>query len=176
MCREYIDLIKLSLRQVEAPYYKLTTTYEPSGIVRERVFCYELYHKIRSNMRSHHRLSLNGEIQKQGHIDFEKKDRKNPDFVFHVPGTHEHNTLIVEVKGKIVDEIKKDFTTLLTFVNKYDYMAGIFILYNHSFEELISNMGSSMKPLRVKPKADAVYVLSIKQAGDTCEERLLSRV
>ena len=79
------------------------------------------------NMQSHHMLSLNGEIQKQGHIDFEKKDRKNPDFVFHVPGTHEHNTLIVEVKGKIVDEIKKDFTTLLTFVNKYDYRAGIFI-------------------------------------------------
>ena len=42
-----IDMIKSALRNIEMGYFNLVTTYEPSGIVRERVFCYELYHQIR---------------------------------------------------------------------------------------------------------------------------------
>ena len=47
MVDEYLNLIKEALNCVTAPYYNLETTYEPSGIVRERVFCYELYHQMR---------------------------------------------------------------------------------------------------------------------------------
>jgi hypothetical protein len=90
-----------SLESVGQEYFRLTTTYEPSGIVRERVFCYELYRRIRLTMSDDHALSLNGEIDKRGHVDFHPADQKNPDFVFHVPGTHEGNTLVVEVKGHI---------------------------------------------------------------------------
>ena len=51
MVEEYIQLIKAALERVEPGYYRLATTYEPSGIIRERAFCYELYHQIRSSMR-----------------------------------------------------------------------------------------------------------------------------
>jgi hypothetical protein len=176
--REYLNLVKSALRRVESAYYKLTTTYEPSDIVRERVFCYELYHQIRSSMGPHHKLSLNGEIDKRRHIDFDRKDRKNPDFVFHIPGTHERNTIVVEVKGSLQASkgIVKDFDTIITFVSKYQYKAGIFILYNHTFDELASTLGQELGKLASHPSAASIYILSIKKPDGSCEEHLLSEL
>lgn len=133
-----INLIEQALNNMTDNYFRLTTTYEPTGIVRERVFCYELYHQIRLRQPNNHNLSLNGEIDKRGHVDFDIEDRKNPDFVFHIPGEHHGNTLICEVKG-ILDRsrgIVKDFETISLFISKYGYLAGVFVLYNHSLEEL----------------------------------------
>jgi hypothetical protein len=186
MCREYVDLIMRSLEKVEEPYFKLTTTYEPLGIVRERVFCYELYHHMRVDfMQSHlnEGLSLNGEIDKQGHHDYEEGDQKNPDFVLHMPGSHDYNTLVVEVKGKLRQgrknaktKIMKDFDTLRLFVGKYNYKAGIFILYNHTFDELMDTFGVQISALRHDPTAGSIFILSIKGAGGQCEEHLLAEI
>jgi hypothetical protein len=141
--RQCVDLIKTALSQVELDYFKLETNYEPPGIVRERVFCYELYHQLRNGMATKLDLTLNGEIDKSGHDDFAKKDQKNPDFVFHIPGTHTGNTLVIEVKGKLapLDDIEKDFNTITTFIEKYTYKAGVFVLYNHSLESLKQSAG-----------------------------------
>jgi hypothetical protein len=131
-----LNMIQESIRNVGMKYFMLETTYEPSGIVRERVFCYELYHQIRIH-HDNNTVTLNGEIDKSGHKKFNKLDRKNPDFVFHIPGQMEGNTSVIEVKGKLVKkDIIKDFNTLTLFVKKYDYKFGIFILYNHSLDEL----------------------------------------
>lgn len=174
--REHIDLVKKSLEGIGQEYFKLTTTYEPSGIVRERVFCYELYHQIRLNMRTDYALSLNGEIDKRGHVDFRPTDQKNPDFVFHVPGTHEGNTLIVEVKGTLTrhKEIIQDFSTILRFVKNYQYQAGIFILYNHSLQELAADLRKGLRELASDPNASAVYILAMRKAHASCEEFSLS--
>lgn len=178
MTRQYIDLIKFAIVGVAPEYFNLKTTYEPSGIVRERVFCYELYHQMRLLMESGSPISLNGEIDKRGHIDFQEKDRKNPDFVFHIPGEHEGNTLVVEVKGRLDDKkgILKDFETLHTFVGKYHYQAGIFILYNHSFTELLAVCGEELWSMRKKSGADSIYILSLASAGGTLEENKLDSV
>lgn len=144
---KYFDIIIEALDRVEHQYYKLETTYEPTGIVRERVFCYELYHQIRciQTERKETRLSLNGEIDKRGHITFDIDDRKNPDFVFHIPGEMIGNTFVIEVKGTIekityINELIKDFHTLTLFVSKYEYKMGIFILYNHTLTEFIEKL------------------------------------
>lgn len=135
---DLLEVIEIALNLVDKPYYKLKTTYEPDGIVRERVFCYELYHRMRNVLerRKEIKLTLNGEIDKRGHIEFEEDDRKNPDFVFHTPGCMEGNTMVVEVKGKIteeyLDKCVKDFETMICFVSKYRYKAGVFVLYNFS--------------------------------------------
>jgi hypothetical protein len=133
-----LSLLKSGLSRVGAGYFILKATYEPAGIVRERVFCYELYHQARLSMKRGDKLSLNGEIDKRGHYDFKKRHQKNPDFVFHTPGTHAGNTLVVEVKGTLASTagIRKDICTLVRFVESYDYSAGVFVLYNHSFGEL----------------------------------------
>jgi hypothetical protein len=173
---KYINLVKSSIGKVGQEYYHLQTTYEPSGIVRERVFCYELYHQIRSQMTPCHKLSLNGEIDKRGHKDFECKDWKNPDFVFHIPGTNEHNTIVIEVKGKLSgyeSEIMDDLQTLLTFISKYGYTAGIFILYNHTFDELKKALGRETGEMSRESAARDVYILCAKIANNECEQHVL---
>ncbi|MGO9246200.1 MAG: hypothetical protein ACLP0A_14175 [Verrucomicrobiia bacterium] len=173
-----IELVKTGLTQVKPGYFKLKTTYEPSGIVRERVFCYELYHKVRSMMKDDDALSLNGEIDKRGHRDFKKRDQKNPDFVFHIPGEFAGNTVIVEVKGSVKDPsgILKDFAVLLRFIKEYQYLAGIFILYNHSFSELVNALGGDLVRLSRTEEAESVYVLCIQGPGGECEEHILSEL
>jgi hypothetical protein len=166
---DYLDLIRQSLTQIEQGYFKLETTYEPSGIVRERVFCYELYHRLRCNMTESHRVSLNGEIDKRGHQDIKADDQKNPDFVFHVPGEWEGNTLIVEVKGKLdFDGIEKDFETLDLFVNEYRYKAGVFIIYNHSMDEFRNFFKAKIDSLASLPSANLIYIMAIKSADQSC--------
>lgn len=175
----YLDLVKASLQAIEPAYFNLATTYEPSGIVRERVFCYELYHKMRLLMTANHNLSLNGEIDKRGHIDFNPEDRKNPDFVFHIPGTHQGNTLVIEVKGHLNSseaEIRNDIMTLLTFVNKYQYRFGIFILFNHSVGELLNRYGNVISDLKSHQAANSVIIIAIKEAGSWIEEQLVSNI
>ncbi len=171
--KKYINLIKTAINSIQPGYYKLETTYEPSGIVRERVFCYELYHQIRLRMGKNINLTLNGEIDKRGHIDFAEEDRKNPDFIFHIPGQHEGNTIIVEIKGKIVEEITKDFETLLTFIKKYFYKMGIFILYNHSMEDFIEAFGTRLIHYCSDQDASRVTILCKKSPDAFCEELLL---
>lgn len=177
--RYCIDLIKAALKAIESGYFNLVTTYEPSGIVRERVFCYEFYHQTRLLMTDDFPISLNGEIDKRGHIDFEKEHRKNPDFVFHIPGTHLGNTIVIEVKGRLdyaKEEVLGDFETLLTFVNNYGYQAGIFILYNRSYAELLKVYGEALKELKSNPNAESIYIISINSAKTEPEENVLAAI
>lgn len=149
--KKYFDLILCALDNVEQPYYNLKTTYEPSGIVRERVFCYELYHQIRclQTKRNEIELTLNGEIDKRGHVAFAQEDQKNPDFVFHIPGEMIGNTIVLEVKGRpdnsYKENCKKDFETIYCFIKKYHYKLGLFILYNHSLKECKNSLKSYLK-------------------------------
>jgi hypothetical protein len=178
LVEEYRDLIKSALMRIGTSYYKIPTTYEPLGIVRERIFCYELYHQIRLMMGPNPMISLHGEMDKRGHIDFDRRDWGMPDFVFHIPGKHTANTLVIEVKGRLDKPkgIMKDFVRILTFINRYQYNAGIFILYNHSFQEMIARIGQKLKEFQSNPNADSVYILTIKESGAECEEHLLSNI
>lgn len=162
---EILDIILKAAGQVTQNYFKLTTTYEPSGIVRERVFCYELYHQLRCVLGDSHKLTLNGEIDKRGHQDFKEEDRKNPDFVFHIPGQHKGNTIIFEVKGNLdFDGIIKDFETMTTFVSSYQYQAGVFLLYNYTLKDLLDGMGSGLNRFIDSTIADQLFVITLPRA------------
>ena len=150
--QKYINIIKAALEEVPQEYYKLSTTYSTEGIVRERVFCYELYHRLRciQERQEDTALNIHGEIDKRGHELFNQEDRKNPDFVFHVPGSMESNSIVVEVKGKIDStayqrESIEDFKTLSKFVLKYNYKLGIFIVYNYTLLEFKRYMEERIK-------------------------------
>jgi hypothetical protein len=160
-----LKIIEKAAGKVTEDYFKLTTTYEPSGIVRERVFCYELYHQIRLQLGNNHKLTLNGEIDKRGHIDFKQKDRKNPDFVFHNPGEHKGNTIILEVKGNLdVAGITKDFDTMTTFVRSYRYKAGVFLLYNHNLNQLQKALGDKFDKYINLDIADQLFIITVPTA------------
>lgn len=176
---KYIQLVISALKNIGPEYFKLATTYEPSGIVRERVFCYELYHLIRCQMSPDDPISLNGEIDKRGHFDFDASDRKNPDFIFHIPGTHIGNTIVMEVKGTLnfpPAEIEDDLNTILTFILKYGYSGGIFLLYNHTLGELSAHLGHRIGGLRNNPMAHLVTLLSLQKAKSDPERAILAEL
>ena len=176
--RRSLDLVRAGAENVKADYFRLTTTYDTSGIVRERVFCYELYHQMRLLMGEEVSLFLHGEIDKHGHRDFSALDQKNPDFVLHVPGTHEGNTLVIEVKGTIGYPRSKyvaDFNNLITFVTRYRYRAGLFLLYNHSM--------AALKRIIIPPEDfenravwGRIYILALEKPGDRCTESSLESI
>lgn len=148
----FVEMIKDSLDNVGDEYYKITTTYESSGIVRERVFCYELYHQMRliQSVRGLTDIQIHGEIDKSGHIAFDRNARKNPDFVFHIPGMMQGNAIVVEIKGKIEgnyqEGVYKDIVTLSKFTNnKHYYHSGILIIYNYTYDEFLHNIGKFLK-------------------------------
>ena len=172
---QIIGVVKTAIEQISSDYFKIATTYKKSGIVRERVFCYELYYQIRKitddeTSQIDFNSVLNGEIDKRGHIEFAEKDRKNPDFVFHTQGTFEDNNVVIEVKGKLNKAgIKKDFLTLLTFVSKYNYKAGIFILYNHSFEQLIKTIGNEINEFSNNQYSNQIMIITIETPKSECK-------
>jgi hypothetical protein len=161
---------------VDHKFFQLKTTYEPSGIVRERVFCYELYHQLRKIIGDDYPLTLNGEIDKRGHIDFAKKDRKNPDFVFHIPGRHEGNTLILEVKGVVSKDLNKDFKTIITFLAKYRYQAGVLLLYNHTLSELVTELKKTIYGFAKSDNAQNIYIITLPKANKIESVQKLSSI
>ena len=152
MVESFIQLIRDALENVGDEYYKLTTTYRTLGVVRERIFCYELYHQMRliQSTRGLNDVQIHGEIDKSGYIAFDRNAWKNPDFVFHIPGMMQGNAIVVEVKGKIEgnyqEGVYKDIVTLSKFTNnKYFYQSGILIIYNYTYDEFLRNMGEFLK-------------------------------
>ncbi|MDL1894039.1 hypothetical protein FBQ87_14315 [Sphingobacteriales bacterium CHB3] len=175
--QEYIDLIEDALQRIADAYFLLPTTYSRAGLTRERIFCYELYHQLRCLIGDNAPLMLHGEIDKRGHRDFALPHRANPDFVFHVPGTHERNTIVVEVKGNVDRAgIRKDFNTLLNFTEFYRYRLGIFVLFGHSARELRRLGKDVLLPLTQRPTANQILIMSIEKPHGNCEKQLLSDI
>ncbi|TXT32939.1 MAG: Methionyl-tRNA formyltransferase-like protein [Chitinophagaceae bacterium] len=120
----------------------------------ERVFCYELYHKLRMLMDSNtnanqqnlfvaENVFLQSEVIKQN-IDhtiamfFEIAELSKefmPDFLLHTPGNFDNQLIVMEVKstprlsfGKLCADLLK----IQEFINNYNYQQGIFLAVNQS--------------------------------------------
>jgi hypothetical protein len=165
MIEDLIRFIKAAALRVPEKYLKLQTTYEPPGITRERVFCYELYHQLRVQMGDGHAITLNGEIDKRGHPNFKEDHRKNPDFVFHIPGEMEGNTIIMEVKGTLDADIDSDFGKMHTFITDYQYQAGVFLLYNNGMEDLIRSKREVLNNYKDYRSSEHITIITLPVAG-----------
>lgn len=131
---KYTCFLKEALSKIDQSYYRVLTNY--GEIVRERVFCYEFYHQMRLIEGKYSLSKLHAEIDKSGHGAFKDGDKRNPDFIFHNPGTMSGNQVIIEVKGDIEGDICKDFETLTIFCKNYQYKLGYFILFGSNLSEL----------------------------------------
>lgn len=96
--------------EVPSEYFQLPVASSERPEYRERVYCYELYHRWRCQWRCDFPFSLGGEINKQGHPLI--RGDEQPDFLVHVPGQM-CNLLVVEVKpvnaalARMSDDLKK---------------------------------------------------------------------
>jgi len=81
--------------QVAPEYLQLPVAGKEELEYRERVYCYELYHRWRCHWPEDFRFSLSGEVDKSGHRRI--RQAYKPDFLVHVPGQMK-NLLVMEVK------------------------------------------------------------------------------
>ena len=128
--------------QVPAEYIQVPVAGFKEPAYRERVYCYELYHRWRCHWAAGFPFSLSGEVDKQGHPLI--REGPKPDFLVHVPGRMS-NLLVVEVKSKnsAVDKMRDDLEKLTRFrrdlspghVNAGNYHAAYFWVYGLSSED-----------------------------------------
>ena len=101
------------------------------AILRERVYCYELYHQMRCLWPADSPYRLNGEIDKRSHPYFHYDGEPKPDLLVHRPGTGD-NYAVIEVKTCLVEtrDIDKDLATLARFVElEYRYQRAVYLIY-----------------------------------------------
>lgn len=130
---DILKMIKDAMKEVDRCYYSISCAKMASPKLRERTYCYELYHQMRilqdknKDNTNFDIMTIHGEIDKRGGGAVPQKF--NPDFVFHVPGKMYKNLVVVEVKVNWDKEkVKKDFTTLCTMIYLYGYQTGVFVL------------------------------------------------
>ncbi|MBC7815914.1 MAG: hypothetical protein IAG10_03335 [Planctomycetaceae bacterium] len=107
-----VEAIIEATKEVRGPYFKLPVAGLDDPLLRERVYCYELYHQLRRRDQ-HPKVVLTAEPDKQGNPSFANGPKPKPDLVFHSPGTHKKNAAVVEVECRPqLRHLRKDMKTL----------------------------------------------------------------
>ncbi|HSY48261.1 MAG TPA: hypothetical protein VLC46_05575 [Thermoanaerobaculia bacterium] len=117
--------------EVGADFMHLPVAGRERAAYRERVYCYELYHRWRSSWDNTFQYSLAGEVDKSGHPLI--RGNAKPDFLVHVPGMA-RNLLVVEVKpaNAALGKMVKDLKTLTRFrrdLGGHNYHAAYLWIY-----------------------------------------------
>lgn len=109
----------------------------PLIFARERVYAYELYHRLRC-LWPDWSYSIGGEIDKTGHpiLRGDKLDKAKPDLLVHRPGRMDQNLVAIEIKAASPkppnnkrDRIKKDLDKLAAFCNTVKYERGLLLVF-----------------------------------------------
>jgi hypothetical protein len=142
---EFTSILKRATKSIHRSYIDFAV-YGQGTTLRERVYCYELYHQMRKIWNSPD-FWLNGEVDKAAHLELKKKGLRayKPDILVHKPGGgNSYNHTVIEVKTKNVEceAIIKDLRSLCDFVVKAHYQRAIFLVYgshadSHTRPELL---------------------------------------
>lgn len=130
---ELTDILQAATASVEAMYFHLNID-GGDPVFRERVYCYELYHQMRSHWPPKSHYFLNGELDKRAHPILRElgADHAKPDLLVHTPGSMAGNYAIIEVKhSTAADGIRKDLHTLDLFVRRVGYQRAVYLIYGH---------------------------------------------
>lgn len=131
-------LIKAATR-IDSHYFQLPVAGAEKPMFRERVYCYELYHQLRSALGKDFPYKLDGELDKAGHPMIRPAlGAKKPDLVVHVPRQMGHNLVVIEVKpiNAKRNDIKGDIEVLKKFLDKAEYYRAIMLIYGNVNNEL----------------------------------------
>lgn len=143
---ELTNILKSATASIENTYFYLSID-SGDSVYRERVYCYELYHRMRCLWPSNTTYYLNGEVDKAAHPILRElgADTKKPDLLIHKPGYMEGNHTVIEVKSEksaVKASIKKDLNTLSLFVKKVKYDRAIYLLYGYNLDEKLTTIKS----------------------------------
>jgi hypothetical protein len=129
--QQLMAMLAAATSQISAEYFQLPVA-DADAVYRERVYCYELYHRLRA-MWDAFPFSLGGEVDKVGHPAFQDGPyaRAKPDFLVHTPGAMDQNLAVIEVKPATasVMELGRDLLKLSWFCENARYSKGILVVY-----------------------------------------------
>lgn len=160
---DFVKLVYDAMRNVSKEFFEIEIAEDVKEKRRERVYCYELYHQIRSLQEKKHLkdFTVNAEIDKRGHSII--TENFNPDIVIHQQGNIS-NYIVIEVKVALdADGIVKDFHTIIAMLKKYYYQYGIFILTGSSLKDFkhyfINNVLNRLEKNQVNSQGGKIYIL-----------------
>lgn len=144
----FLNWLYYAIDKVESGYFSR----------HERIYCYELYHRIRVAMWIHEKkygklehIFLHGEAVKVclSHEQAAQYDlyslgsRYSPDFLLHSPASGDRQLAIMEVKATPNinhNSLKIDLEKLTVFKRNYKYQLAIFHCINNSLDHLIKEL------------------------------------
>lgn len=164
----FLRSFRRAVTAIDSRFFRVMVAGSDRTFFRERVYCYELYHQLRSILKGFP-LTIYGEVDKSGHP--RRAERRIPDFVVHDPGDDKLNLVIVEVKSTQSKRgaFLKDIDTVNRYVESYGYRCGILLLvgkrlpkrFLSDFDDLIERRDGSIvmlwhencnqPPVRVRP-------------------------
>jgi hypothetical protein len=131
-----LSMIDVAAPRIADEYFQLPVA-GTDAVYRERVYCYELYHQLRS-IWERFPFSLGGEIDKSGNPHFRDGPYAGaePDLLVHVPGNMDENLAVVEVKSANVGlgGVREDLRKLNWFCANARYFRGILLVYSEAGE------------------------------------------
>ena len=129
---EFDDILRQATEQIGEDYFQLPIAGQDDAIYRERVYCYELYHLLRTGWPIDSPFRLSGEIDKSGHplVREEPLTRVKPDLLVHIPGQRT-NAVAIEVKSVPLNTrgLTKDLETLSGFMELANYENAALLVY-----------------------------------------------
>lgn len=140
---QIIQIVIQAILRIEAPYFRTEQHGSDREISIERIYCYELYHQIRSILTEHgldRKYVLHGEYDKSrtGLVKQILGSGYKPDFIVHKPGNLDDDILVMEVKRidgnlrKMVDDLSK----IKTFMScKTRYRKGLMLVFGEEDAE-----------------------------------------
>ena len=178
---ELTEIISRATAAIKHGYFHLPID-GGDPVYRERVYCYELYHQMRSRWPARCKFYLNGELDKAGHPLLHElgANNKKPDFLVHKPGDMSGNHAIIEVKkvGAKPDDVLKDIDTLDRFVRKVGYQRAIYLFFGHEADvaliEKIKSVAaefSELVPIEIwfhtQARESATHIITIQRVANS---------
>lgn len=123
-------ILEAAARRIGPQYFSLPVAGQAKEIVRERNFCAELHHQLRTLFEAEEfDLLLGAEIDKSGHpiIDMDVI----PDLIVHDAGNMDRNLCIIEVKpiSGATKGFHKDIRALRRFAADFAYHASVLLVF-----------------------------------------------
>jgi hypothetical protein len=120
--------LSLAASRVAEHYFALPVAGRDKPLLRERVYCYELYHQLRCILPHDTRLVLTAEPDKRSNPSF-TQGHPIPDFIFHEPGSHVQNRAVIEAECRVDRRhLQKDVHTFWCLQEK-GYQQFILLLF-----------------------------------------------
>ena len=149
--QKFVECLKEAAAKMEEHYFRLPVAGAQKPMIRERVYCYELYHQLRLALPDDFPYKLHGEVDKISHPNLERSlgSARKPDFIVHVPGTG-YNLVVIEVKPVVPNNIagiREDLKILQRFLEVANYYRAIMLLYGDGRNALRERVVSELNRL-----------------------------